>query len=74
MGSIQDIMKDDVGIKVISVILGLGLAAIFRKTCVGNGCVVVKSPGKRELDDYIYKLQDDCYKYTPYAVKCGEDE
>ena len=71
----RDIVTDATGAKVVAVILGFGLAAIFRRACKGNKCVIVKSPGKEALDKYYYKLEDDCYKYTPYAVKCeGEGE
>lgn len=54
----------------VSIILGLGLATIFRKVCKDNQCIIIKGPSKQETEKYYYKLDGDCYKYTPYATKC----
>lgn len=67
---ITDLLESKAGQIIISVILGLGLATIFRKACKDNSCVVVKGPPLKDVDKYYYKLEDDCYKYTPYATKC----
>jgi hypothetical protein len=64
------LMGDRVGAIVVSVILGLGLAALFRRACKGDGCVVVRAPKGDDVGRYFYKLEDDCYKYTPYAAPC----
>lgn len=67
---IKDVLADTTGAKVISALLGLGLAVIFRKTCKGDRCVVVNGPSKEVIDKYYFKLEDACYKYKPYAVNC----
>lgn len=71
-------MKSPVGSIVISVILGLGLAALFRKVCHGDGCVVIKSPDPKELQDFVYRMgggkSSTCYKYTPEAVPCANTQ
>ena len=71
---VGDVLKDSAGSKVVSVILGLGLAAMFRKVCKGEKCIVVKGPGEDAVSSFYYKLEDDCYKYTPYAVDCAKGE
>jgi len=71
---IKDVLTDSTGAKVISVILGLGLAVIFRRSCKGNRCVVVNGPGKEAIENYYYKLEDTCYKYRPYVVDCEDGE
>lgn len=55
---------------IISIILGFGLATIFRKVCKDNNCVVVNGPKKSETDKYVYKIENDCYKYKPYVTPC----
>jgi hypothetical protein len=55
---------------VVSGIIGLGLALLFRSACKGAQCVVVKAPPVAELSKYHYKIDSDCYKYTPYVVPC----
>jgi hypothetical protein len=71
---IKDVISDSTGSKIIAIILGVGLAAIFRRSCRGDKCVVVTSPGHDEIRNNFYKLGENCYKYTPYAVDCESDE
>jgi hypothetical protein len=65
-------MNDRMGSIIISVILGLGLAALFKRACTGGSCIVIKAPKRDEVQRYYYKLDADCYKYTPYVVDCGQ--
>ena len=55
---------------IVSIVLGLGLAALFRRACNGDNCVVVKAPKSEDVNKYYYKVQESCYKYTPYMVSC----
>ena len=55
----------------MSVILGLGLASLFRTVCKGNKCTVFRAPPLDELKDKIYKNKDGCVKYTPVATTCS---
>lgn len=74
--AIENILQDRVGSIIISILLGLGLAIIFfRRVCKGDECVIIKSPEKSsEIKDRYYKIEGDCYHYTPYAVECPEDK
>lgn len=54
----------------MSVIIGFGLATLFRRVCKGKGCVIVKSPPLKDLEKYLYRIDGKCYKYRPYAVSC----
>ena len=69
---ISHLLEDPTGRILISIILGLGLATILRQTCKGSSCVVIESPPLGEIKKYYYKIDDDCWKYTPYASKCDE--
>jgi hypothetical protein len=69
---IKKVMNDRMGSVIISVILGLGLAALFRRACSGGSCVVIKAPNREDLKKYVYKVDDDCFKYTPYVVACRD--
>ena len=55
---------------IISVILGFGLATLFRKACKDNNCVMITGPKISETNKYVYKIDDDCYKYKAYATSC----
>lgn len=66
------LLKSHEGKIVVSVILGFGLATLFRKICKGTTCIVVKGPKISEVDKYFYKVEDKCFKYTPYVSPCLE--
>lgn len=70
MGTLVNIMDDKTGSTIVSIILGLGLAAIFRKVCDDKKCVVIRSPNTDDLEKYYYQVQGDCYKYVPENVSC----
>lgn len=67
---LEQIFESLIGRIVISVILGFGLAAMFKKVCKGQSCVLFQSPDLKELDKYYYKIENDCFKYTPYVTAC----
>ena len=66
-----EIMKTEAGRVIVSIILGLGLAAMFRDVCKEGRCVVVKGPPAAATRDQIYQVGDECYRYTPRIVKCS---
>jgi hypothetical protein len=57
---------------IISIVLGLGLATMFRKACTGKSCIVIKGPKIEEAQGFQYRINDECYKYTSYVVDCDE--
>jgi hypothetical protein len=59
------------GRMLMSVILGLGLASLFRTVCKGNQCTVFHAPPLADLTDKIYKNKNGCVKYTPVATTCS---
>lgn len=54
----------------VSIVLGFGIAACFRKVCKKGSCVVIKGPKASEITGKVYKLDDACYKYTPTVIAC----
>ena len=70
MGFFNNIANDKYGRIILSIIWGLGLAAIFRKVCKGRDCIIIKGPKPNETDNKIYKFNDKCYKYNSYSTSC----
>jgi hypothetical protein len=66
------IFETEGGKKILSIILGLGLASLFRQVCKGNKCLIIKGPKISDISKSIYKIDKECYKYKPYATKCTE--
>jgi hypothetical protein len=67
---IDNVMSSDFGQILISVILGLGLASFFRKVCKNGRCIVVKGPKLDDIKKNVYKIDNECFKYTPQATTC----
>jgi hypothetical protein len=63
-------MESPRGSMFFSILLGLGIAAMFRKACTDNKCIIVQTPDVSELNSYYYKTNDTCYKYTPVETEC----
>ena len=55
---------------IMSILLGFGLATLFRQVCVGSSCTTYNAPPVEEIDDQTYKFDDTCYKIQKNAVKC----
>jgi len=58
------------GSTIISIIFGLGLAALFRQSCKGDRCIVIKSPNVQEVEKNIYRYNQHCYRYNANIVPC----
>ena len=54
----------------ISVLLGLGIATLFKKACTDKSCIVFNGPILSELDNKIYQYGEKCYTYTTTPNKC----
>ena len=56
---------------IMSILLGFGLASLFRTVCKDRDCIIFHAPPLDKIQDKIYKNGDKCYKYTPVATKCN---
>ena len=64
------LLYSDIGKYIISILLGLGLATLFRKSCTKRSCFVFEAPSLKELDSKIYGFDDKCYKFKSKSKKC----
>jgi hypothetical protein len=58
----------------MSLLLGLGLASLFRMVCKDKNCIVLKAPDSSEINGQIYRFQDKCYKYNTKQTKCDSNK
>lgn len=72
IGHLQKALNTPQGNLFISIILGLGFAAFFRKTCNGRSCIVYSTPEPSEVEGKIYGWEDKCYTYKPTDGECKE--
>lgn len=59
------------GKTLMSLILGFGLASLFRKICKEKNCLLFYAPPMEDLKNKIYKSDRTCVKYKPVATKCS---
>ena len=69
--NLSKFVNSNTGRNVMSIILGIGLATLFRTMCNGKNCIIIKAPPLEEIDDKIYKFDNKCYKLEKTAVKCN---
>ena len=56
----------------VSILLGIGLACIFRKSCESRNCIVFRAPSFDEVYDSVYKYDNKCYTYKEDNVTCDK--
>jgi hypothetical protein len=64
------LLYTDLGRIFMSIILGLGLATLFRKVCTDKNCLMFNGPIISDLEGKIYKHGDKCFKYSSHSDKC----
>tara|TARA_B110000967_G_C18882029_1_gene561627 strand:- start:855 stop:1064 length:210 start_codon:yes stop_codon:yes gene_type:complete len=55
----------------ISILLGLGLASLFRKVCTDKNCIQFDGPIINELEEKIYGHGNKCFQYKLKSDKCN---
>jgi hypothetical protein len=56
---------------IVSALFGIGFAFMFSQACKGTNCVVINAPDINTVKDKVYKIQDECYTYTPQVASCS---
>ena len=71
---ISKFLNTNEGSIIISIILGFGLATLFKKVCKNGRCIIYQGPPIADTKKYSYKMDDICYTYSPYVVACSAKE
>lgn len=59
---------------IISIILGFGLATLFRFSCESIECLKFVGPSPSILKTKTFKYEDGCMKLKHKAVKCDNNK
>lgn len=70
----KKLLQSHTGKVIISVILGLGLATLFRKICNDDdsNCIVYKGKDNKEIKGKTFKFNNKCYQYDVVGVSCDD--
>jgi hypothetical protein len=69
--SIFTVLDTETGQIMLSMLLGLGLAALFQQTCNNANCTVYQAPSDNKITGRIFMQNGYCYKYNKETVKCN---
>tara|TARA_B100001057_G_scaffold198759_3_gene199353 strand:- start:23122 stop:23364 length:243 start_codon:yes stop_codon:yes gene_type:complete len=64
------IVNSERGKIIFSIILGLGLATLFRESCKNSNCMVFKMAKIGEVKGQIFEFDDSCYKFEEKSISC----
>ena len=70
--NLKRLLTTPIGVMLISILLGLGLATLFRKACKGKECIDFNGPVISEIDGKTYKFGEECYKYSLQPTLCDK--
>lgn len=74
MVSLFNIMASPTIATLISFILGVGLATMFRPICKGPDCLVIRGPPVQELRETVYQFGSRCVEFKTRTVECPADK
>lgn len=55
---------------IFSIVLGFGLATLFRKVCNERNCLKFEAPSLDEINSRTFQYGEKCYKYNIQAQHC----
>jgi hypothetical protein len=72
--NIKHLLDSGTGRIIISVILGIGFATLFRTVCKDKNCISFNGPVIDEIDGKIYEFDSKCYKNELKTTKCDHNK
>jgi len=70
--NLRRLLDSNLGRMIISVLLGLGLATLFRKVCKDKNCITFNGPVISDVDGKTFKHDASCYKYKMEHTTCDK--
>jgi hypothetical protein len=70
---LEQLLENRTGQIILSVILGMGLAIIFSRACIGRNCIVIRGPNPDVINNKIYQFNNECYKFKPNIISCEKN-
>jgi hypothetical protein len=68
------LLTTPLGRTLLSIILGLGLASLFRKVCTEKNCIHFKGAAVNDINGKTYMHDEKCYRYIAKSTKCNKDQ
>ena len=72
--NLKRLIYSDVGRIAFSILLGLGLATLFRRVCKERDCLVFHAPEINIIKNQVFKFKNKCYKFEEEIEKCDKNK
>ena len=71
---IQKLIHSPYGRVITSILLGLGLATLFRKACHDRNCIRFYAPSLSKIENNTYSFDGACYRFKPKMQSCNKNK
>ena len=71
---LRRLIYSDVGRYIISILLGLGLATLFRKACNDRSCLVFHAPHINKIKGQVFDFEGKCFAFEEKAERCNKNK
>ena len=68
---LEKLVNSPTGKIITSIVLGFGLATLFRQVCKERNCIIMKAPPLEEIKNSIFKHDNKCYKFEAVSTTCN---
>ena len=72
--NVKRLIHSGFGKIIIPVLLGLGLATMFRRVCKDKNCIVFKAPGIKDIEEKTFSHNGKCYQYKHKSESCSNSK
>lgn len=67
---IRKLLYSEPGKIILSIILAIGLASVFRKSCNTEDCIVRKVPSRYDIQNTVYREGGKCHSVKLKETEC----
>jgi hypothetical protein len=71
---LRRLIYSEVGKYIMSILLGLGLATLFRKVCNDRSCLVFHAPHINKIKGQVFNFDGKCYTFEEKAERCNKNK
>tara|TARA_B100001059_G_C17799849_1_gene565445 strand:+ start:905 stop:1144 length:240 start_codon:yes stop_codon:yes gene_type:complete len=73
MLKVEKFFQSKSGVQLFSILLGLGIAGLFKMSCDSRSCLVYKGP-EFEEDKKVVKYNGKCYQVKEKMMDCKDQK
>lgn len=72
--NLRRLLYSEPGKVIISILLGLGLATLFRRACKERDCLIFRAPSLEKVKGQVFKFDNKCYSFSENAEACNNNK